>query len=65
LDGETGYVIPGDNETAVANHVIELLTDPAKAKAMGDKGLAWVREEWRWELAAARLEVILSQPDRA
>jgi hypothetical protein len=27
---------------------------------MGEKGLAWVDREWRWELAAARLATILS-----
>jgi hypothetical protein len=26
---------------------------------MGEKGLAWVDREWRWELAAARLTAIL------
>jgi phosphatidylinositol alpha-1,6-mannosyltransferase len=61
LDGETGYVVPGGDETAVANRAIELLTDHVAAKAMGERGLAWVREEWRWELTAARLKEILSQ----
>jgi len=61
LDGETGYVVPGGDETAVANRAIELLTDPVMAKAMGERGMAWVREEWRWEVVAARLEEILSQ----
>jgi phosphatidyl-myo-inositol dimannoside synthase len=60
LDGETGYVVPGNDPAAVAARAVELLRDPAKAKAMGEKGLAWVDREWRWELAAARLEAILS-----
>ncbi len=34
--------------------------DPARAKAMGDKGLAWVDREWREELPAARLAAILA-----
>ena len=33
--------------------MIELLADPAAARAMGEKGLAWVDREWRWEAAAA------------
>ena len=53
LDGETGYVVSG--ATAVAKRVTELLSDPAKARAMGEKGLAWVDREWREELSAARL----------
>ncbi len=58
LDGETGYVVrdvPG-----LATRIIELLTDPARARAMGEKGLAWVERDWREELPAARLQAILS-----
>ena len=57
LDGETGYVVrdvPG-----VVARVTELLRDPVKARAMGEKGLAWVEREWREELSAARLSAIL------
>ena len=60
LDGETGYVVPGGDADAVAVRIADLLSDPARAAAMGEKGLAWVHREWRWELAAARLEAILS-----
>jgi phosphatidylinositol alpha-1,6-mannosyltransferase len=44
----------------VAARVTELLTDPAKARAMGEKGQAWVDREWREELSAARLSAILA-----
>jgi phosphatidylinositol alpha-1,6-mannosyltransferase len=57
LDGETGYVVNG--QTGVADRVTELLSDPARARAMGEKGLAWVDREWREELPAARLSAIL------
>jgi phosphatidylinositol alpha-1,6-mannosyltransferase len=57
LDGESGYVVRDVAGTAA--RVIELLTDPGKARAMGEKGLAWVDREWRWDLAAARLTSIL------
>jgi phosphatidylinositol alpha-1,6-mannosyltransferase len=60
LDGETGYVVPGGDVAATVSRVTELLKDPAKARAMGEKGLAWVDREWRWELAAARLMSILN-----
>ena len=36
-----------------------LVTDPARARAMGEKGLAWVQQEWRWDLVAGRLEQLL------
>ena len=58
LEGESGYVV-GD-VAATAARLVELLADPAKARAMGEKGLAWVDREWRWELAAARLSSILA-----
>jgi phosphatidylinositol alpha-1,6-mannosyltransferase len=57
LDGETGYAV-GDR-AALTARVAELLGDPAKARAMGEKGLAWVHREWRWDLAAARLTALL------
>jgi phosphatidyl-myo-inositol dimannoside synthase len=60
LDGETGYVVRGGDPAGVARRVTELLSDPAKARAMGENGKAWVDREWRRELGAARLETLLS-----
>jgi phosphatidylinositol alpha-1,6-mannosyltransferase len=60
LDGETGYVVPGRDVAAVARRITALLADPAGAAAMGEKGLAWVDREWRWDLVAGRLWLILS-----
>jgi phosphatidylinositol alpha-1,6-mannosyltransferase len=60
LDGESGYVVSDVPGTAA--RIIELLGDPARAKAMGEKGLAWVDREWREELPAARLAAILAGP---
>ena len=62
LEGETGYVVRGGDVAATAARIAGLLTDPARARVMGEKGLAWVDREWRWELAAARLEAILDRP---
>jgi phosphatidylinositol alpha-1,6-mannosyltransferase len=58
LDGESGYVV--HDVAGVAARITELLNDPAKAKAVGEKGLAWVDREWREELPAARLAALLS-----
>jgi phosphatidyl-myo-inositol dimannoside synthase len=60
INGETGYVVPGHSVTALAGRLTELLADPAAARAMGEKGLAWVDREWRWDLVARRLEQILA-----
>jgi phosphatidylinositol alpha-1,6-mannosyltransferase len=58
LDGETGYVVTGAAGTAA--RISELLGDPARARAMGEKGQAWVDREWREELPAARLAAMLA-----
>ncbi len=60
LDGETGYVVPGHGVDAVASRLVELLRDPARAAAMGQKGQAWIDREWTWDLVAERLQYILS-----
>jgi phosphatidyl-myo-inositol dimannoside synthase len=60
LPGETGYVVPGRDVAAVADRIARLLADPLGARAMGDKGVAWVDREWRWELVAERLARILA-----
>jgi len=57
LDGETGYVV--HDTVGLTARAVELLQDPARARAMGEKGLAWVDREWREELSAARLSAIL------
>jgi phosphatidylinositol alpha-1,6-mannosyltransferase len=60
LDGETGFVVPGRSVATVADRVLSLLGDPAAARAMGERGMAWVDHEWRWDLVADRLAKILS-----
>src|SRR5215472_2338484 len=59
-DGETGYVVAGRSPAEVADRLVHLLTDPAGARAMGEKGMAWVDQEWRWDLVAERLQQILA-----
>jgi phosphatidyl-myo-inositol dimannoside synthase len=60
MNGETGYVVPGRDVAAVADRIAGLLADPAGAAAMGEKGMAWIDREWRWELVAQRLQQILA-----
>jgi phosphatidylinositol alpha-1,6-mannosyltransferase len=58
-DGETGYVVPGRDTVALAARVSGLLRDPAGARAMGEKGRAWVEREWTWDQAAAKLQALI------
>ncbi len=60
LPGETGYVVAGGDVTSLVERLIGLLTDSLGAATMGDKGLAWVDREWRWDLVSRRLDEILS-----
>lgn len=59
LDGETGFVVPGRSVRDLAVRLIELLTDPDRARAMGEKGRSWVEREWRWDLVTHRLGTLL------
>jgi phosphatidylinositol alpha-1,6-mannosyltransferase len=59
LEGETGYVVGGRDVAALADRLITLLADPASAKAMGEKGRAWVERDWNWDVAASRLLALL------
>jgi phosphatidylinositol alpha-1,6-mannosyltransferase len=58
-DGETGYVVGGRDVRALADRLTALLLDPAHAKAMGEKGRAWVERDWNWDLTAARLRALI------
>jgi phosphatidylinositol alpha-1,6-mannosyltransferase len=60
LPGETGYVVGGGDEAALTERLIQLLGDPQAAAAMGEKGVAWVDREWRWDIVAGRLAAILA-----
>ena len=59
LEGETGYVVPGDSVERTAARCVELLKDPTKAKAMGERGRAWVEEKWQWDSIADILRRLL------
>jgi phosphatidyl-myo-inositol dimannoside synthase len=59
LEGETGYVVGGRDVAALEQRLIALLQDPSGAKAMGDKGRAWVERDWNWNLIATRLRTLI------
>ena len=59
LEGETGYVVGGRDVKALSERLTALLQDPAGAKAMGEKGRAWVERDWNWDLIASRLRTLI------
>jgi phosphatidyl-myo-inositol dimannoside synthase len=65
IDGETGFVVPGRDPKAVANRLKQLLADPASARAMGQKGRAWMERAWRWNSTGHHLKDLIASQDSA
>jgi phosphatidyl-myo-inositol dimannoside synthase len=57
--GETGYVVDGRQEQAVAARLIQLLHDRQLRARMGAAGRAWVERDWPWDRKAAQLREML------
>ncbi|HEY7304983.1 MAG TPA: glycosyltransferase family 4 protein [Bryobacteraceae bacterium] len=60
-DGETGRVVPLEDDAALATAICELLDQPGTARTMAEKLYAVVREQFTWEKAAERYAA-LSRP---
>ncbi|MEY4901138.1 MAG: hypothetical protein RI895_1560 [Actinomycetota bacterium] len=63
LDGETGFLVDGNNLSEIRDRLIELLANQDLAKRMGSAGRNWVTQEWTWEHSFTRLESLLSGID--
>jgi glycosyltransferase involved in cell wall biosynthesis len=61
VDAETGVLVPPDDAPALAEAVLGLLADPARAAAMGDAGLARARSEFSVEKMAERTATVYAQ----
>ncbi len=46
LEGTTGFVVPAADAAALAARLVELLTDPARGRAMGEAGRRFVMERF-------------------
>jgi phosphatidylinositol alpha-1,6-mannosyltransferase len=60
LDGENGFVVNGQDVDAVAARCAQLLLDPELARKFGERGRAWVAQQWRWDDLAIRLQQLLA-----
>jgi len=56
LDGESGYLVPAGADEAMAARIIELLRDPARARAMGQRGRKAVEEKFSSQAQLERTE---------
>ncbi|MFS8085589.1 MAG: glycosyltransferase [Acidobacteriota bacterium] len=45
-EGETGYVVPSGDEEKMADRIIDLLNNPERARAMGQRGKSIVAEKF-------------------
>ncbi len=59
LDEVTGHVVDGRDVTQLADTLVALLSDPVRARRMGEAGRSWVSENWRWDTMAQRLSKLL------
>ena len=57
LDGETGYLVDGNDTDDIARAVIHLLTQPAQADAMGQRGLKLAQDNNTKTVSARFLRV--------
>jgi phosphatidylinositol alpha-1,6-mannosyltransferase len=63
-EGVTGHVVDPRSPDAVAATIADLLDDPARARAMGAAGRAWVEQRWSWTTIAATLDELLQPGQR-
>jgi phosphatidylinositol alpha-1,6-mannosyltransferase len=58
-EGVTGHVVDPRSPDAVAAVLADLLDDPARARAMGAAGRAWVEQRWSWTTIAGTFAGVL------
>ena len=57
--GRRASSFPGGDADTLTTRLVALLTDPDLRRRLGERGRAWVSEEWRWDTAAGRLAGLL------
>lgn len=50
VDGETGFVVDGNDLSAISTQIIKVLEDSELGRKMGQRGRDWAIESWRWEI---------------
>jgi len=60
VPGETGFVVPGGDHKALAARLVEVLSDPERARTMGEAGRRFVERNHRWDDVVARYRGMLA-----
>lgn len=55
LEGISGFLVDPDDEVALAEKIINLLSNPSMRKEIGEKGRAWVKDTFSWEKSALQV----------
>lgn len=61
-DGINGLVVPARDATALADAIVALLTDPARAEAMGRAGRDWILTHGSTQVMAAKYAEVYGVP---
>jgi glycosyltransferase involved in cell wall biosynthesis len=64
-DGEHGILVDPASPLEVANALVTLLEQPARARQLGRTAGEWVRQEFSFERFCARLKKVLAEENRA
>ena len=60
-EGETGYLVPSGDDVMMATHLIALLQDRERARAMGAEGKRVVESKFSCEAQLAHTESLYDQ----
>jgi glycosyltransferase involved in cell wall biosynthesis len=55
IDGATGYTVPVDDATLLADRLVRLLNDPALARRLGDAGRRRAESHFTWTAVVERM----------
>ncbi len=58
---DRAHLLVADDPVAFAQSIVELLSDPVAASAMGERGRSLILDQYSWEGAALRLEALFAR----
>lgn len=61
IEGVTGVVVDGTDNSEITDAIVSLLNDSERAKKMGKAGREWIVDNWRWEIWSAQFNKLLEQ----